>query len=160
VLRKVAKEDPSIKIEINEETGENLVSGMGELHLEIVEGRIREEKGVNVKTSNPIVVYRETVLKNSGPTEGKSPNKHNAFYLQVEPLEDTLSQAMERGEINDGRLKKDKKDENLLKTLLSLGVSHDEARQYRDIYLGNVLLDKTKGEVHIGEVIELVLRSI
>jgi len=157
VLRKVAKEDPSIKIEINEETGENLVSGMGELHLEIVEGRIREEKGVQVKTSNPIVVYRETVLKNSGPTEGKSPNRHNAFYLQIEPLEDAVSQAIEKGDINDARLKKDKKDENLLKTLLSLGVSHDEARQYREIYLGNVFLDKTKGEVHIGEVIELVL---
>src|SRR3989344_3018649 len=40
VLRKVSKEDPSIKIEINEETGENLISGMGELHLEIIEGRI------------------------------------------------------------------------------------------------------------------------
>ncbi|MBP7708075.1 elongation factor EF-2 [Candidatus Pacearchaeota archaeon] len=157
VLRKVAKEDPSIKIEINEETGENLMSGMGELHLEIIEGRIREEKGVVVKTSNPIVVYRETVLKNSGPTEGKSPNRHNAFYLQVEPLEENIAMAMEKGDINDCRLKKDKKDENLLKTLLSLGVSHDEARQYRDIYLGNVLLDKTKGEVHIGEVIELVL---
>jgi elongation factor 2 len=159
VLRKVAKEDPSIKIEINEETGENLMSGMGELHLEIVEGRIREEKGVVVKTSNPIVVYRETVLKSSGPTEGKSPNRHNAFYLQVEPLDDAIAQAIEKGEINDGRIKKDKKDENLLKTLLSLGVTHDEARQYRDIYLGNIFLDKTKGEVHIGEVIELILDS-
>ncbi|VVB80374.1 Elongation factor 2 [uncultured archaeon] len=159
VLRKVAKEDPSIHIEINEETGENLVSGMGELHLEIVEGRIREEKGVQVKTSNPIVVYRETVLKNSGPTEGKSPNRHNAFYMTVEPLDEALAQAIEKGEINDGRIKKDKKDENLLKTLLGLGISHDEARQYRDIFLGNVFLDKTKGEVHIGEVIELILDS-
>jgi elongation factor 2 len=132
---------------------------MGELHLEIVEGRIRDEKGVQVKTSNPIVVYRETVLKNSGPTEGKSPNRHNAFYLQVEPLDEAVAQAIEKGEINDGRIKKDKKDENLLKTLLSLGVSHDEARQYRDIYLGNIFLDKTKGEVHIGEVIELILDS-
>ena len=159
VLRKVAKEDPSIKIEINEETGENLMSGMGELHLEIVEGRIREEKGVIVKTSNPIVVYRETVLKNSGPTEGRSPNKHNAFYLQVEPLDDAVALAIEKGEINDGRIKKDKKDENLLKTLQSLGVSNEEARQYRNIFLGNVFLDRTKGEVHIGEVIELVLDS-
>ena len=44
ILRKVAKEDPSIKVEINEETGESLISGMGELHLEIVENRIKTEK--------------------------------------------------------------------------------------------------------------------
>ena len=62
VLRKVGKEDPSIKIEINEETGENLMSGMGELHLEIIENRIKTEKGVDVKTSAPIVVYRETEI--------------------------------------------------------------------------------------------------
>lgn len=157
VLRKVAKEDPSIHIEINEETGENLVSGMGELHLEIVEGRIINEKGVKVKTSNPIVVYRETVLKNSGETEGKSPNKHNAFYLTVEPLEESVADAIDRGELSEGRLKKDKKDENIIKGLLSLGISNDEAKQYRDIFMGSVFLDKTKGEVHIGEVIELIL---
>src|SRR3989344_3582175 len=54
ILRKVAKEDPSIKIEINEETGENLISGMGELHLEIIENRIKTEKKLEVKTSAPI----------------------------------------------------------------------------------------------------------
>jgi elongation factor 2 len=159
VLRKVAKEDPSIKIEINEETGENLMSGMGELHLEIVENRIKTEKGVEIKTSNPIVVYRETVLKNSGPTEGKSPNKHNAFYLQVEPLDETLAAAIDKGDVSEGRIKKDKKDDVLLKSLLAVGVTHDEARQFRDIFMGSVFLDKTKGEVHIGEVIELILDS-
>ncbi|MEK6819796.1 MAG: GTP-binding protein, partial [Nanoarchaeota archaeon] len=54
ILRKVAKEDPSIKVEINEETGESLLSGMGELHLEIIEGRIRNEKGLEVKMGQPI----------------------------------------------------------------------------------------------------------
>jgi len=159
VLRKVGKEDPSVKIEINEETGENLISGMGELHLEIIEGRIKEEKGVDVKTSNPIVVYRETVMKMSPPSEGRSPNRHNAFYLTVEPLEQSIVEAMEKGEISDGRIKKEKKDANLLKMLQELGVSNEEARQYRDIFLGNVFLDRTKGEVHIGEVIELILDS-
>jgi len=132
---------------------------MGELHLEIVENRIKTEKGVEIKTSNPIVVYRETVLKNSGPTEGKSPNRHNAFYMTVEPLEENVAMAIERGELSEGRIKKEKKDENLIKSLLALGISHDETRQYRDIFLGSVFLDKTKGEVHIGEVIELILDS-
>lgn len=155
VLRKVGKEDPSIKIEINEETGENLMSGMGELHLEIVENRIRTEKGVNVKTSAPIVVYRETVVKPSGEVEGKSPNKHNTFYLTVEPLDENVAQSIELGNISDGRVKK--KDDKLWDALKNCGVSNEEARQYRDVFQGSVFLDKTKGEVHIGEVIELIL---
>ena len=63
VLRKVAREDPSIVVEINDETGENLISGMGELHLEIIENRIITEKNVEVKTSPPIVVFRESITK-------------------------------------------------------------------------------------------------
>ena len=61
VLRAVAKSDPSIQIDSNLETGEHLMSGMGELHLEITEYRIRNEHGVEITTSPPIVVYRETV---------------------------------------------------------------------------------------------------
>src|SRR3989344_4432767 len=50
VLRMVGKEDPTVQIEINEETGEHLLHGMGELHLEVIENRIRTEKGVEVQT--------------------------------------------------------------------------------------------------------------
>ncbi len=155
VLRKVAKEDPSIKVEINEETGENLISGMGSLHLEIIENRIRTEKGVDVVTSAPIVVFRETVLKPSKVCAGRSPNKHNDFFIKVEPLEDEVYEAIKSGELKEGRIKK--KDETLFKKLRELGVDNEEIRQYRDIYKGNVFLDKTRGEVHIGEVIDLVL---
>ena len=154
VLRKVGKEDPSIHIEINEETGENLMSGMGELHLEIVENRIKTEKGVEVKTSPPIVVYRETVAKD-GAGEGKSPNKHNIFVLEVEPLEDNVWNAIKEGNISETRYKK--KDENLTNALRDLGVENDEIKQYRDVYKGNVFLDRVKGEVHMLEVIEMIL---
>ncbi|MEM2956399.1 MAG: elongation factor EF-2 [Candidatus Pacearchaeota archaeon] len=155
VLKKVAKEDPSIKIEINEETGENLMHGMGELHLEIIENRIKTEKNVDVKTSQPIVVYRETIMKKSPECVGKSPNKHNLFFLEVEPLEDSVYEAIKKGEIGEGRIKK--KDELLWKTLSTLGVSNEEARQYKEIYKGCVLIDKTKGIVQIGEVIGLIM---
>jgi elongation factor 2 len=155
VLKKVGKEDPSIKIEINEETGENLMSGMGELHLEIIENRIKTEKGVEVVTSPPIVVYRETVNSQSEVGEGKSPNKHNLFFIRVEPLEDSVYEAIKNADLPEGRLKK--KQEAIWKKLNELGVSNDEARQYRHIYKDCVFLDKTKGEVHILEVIELVL---
>ena len=158
VLKKVAKEDPSLHIEINEETGENLISGMGELHLEIIENRIKTEKGVEVKTSEPIVVYRETVSKKGQDGEGKSPNKHNLFWIRVEPLEDEVYKSIKSGEIPTGRTKK--KNEKLWNKLSNLGVSNEEARQYRDVYKDCVFLDKTKGEVYIGEVIEMVMDGI
>ena len=157
VLRQVGKEDPSLRIEINEETGESLMSGMGELHLEIIENRIKTEKGLEVEMGPPIIVYRESVSKPSDVAEGRSPNKHNSFFLTVEPLEDVIVQAIADGNLPKGRIKK--KDKALDETLVGLGISRDEAQQYRDIFNGNVFLDKTKGEVHIGEVIELILDS-
>ncbi|MEM3074843.1 MAG: elongation factor EF-2 [Candidatus Pacearchaeota archaeon] len=155
ILRQVGKEDPSLKIEINEQTGENLISGMGELHLEIIENRIKSEKGLDVKTSQPIIVYRETVLKESKDFEGRSPNKHNSFFIKVEPLEENIYEAIQKGELPEGRIKK--KNEAIAKTLSSLGWSGDQIRNVRDIYKGNIFMDETRGEVHMIEVIELVL---
>ncbi len=155
ILKQVGKEDPSVKIEINEQTGENLISGMGELHLEIIENRIKSEKGLDVKTSPPIVVYRETVNKESNPTEGRSPNKHNAFFIKVEPLEDNVYEAIKNGEIPEGRVKK--KAQDLANKFTKFGWDNDTVKDIRDIYQGNIFLDETRGEVHISEVIEMVL---
>jgi len=155
VLRKVAKEDPSIKIEIDEETGQNLMSGMGELHLEIIENRITTEKNVEVVTSSPIVVFRETVMKKSPEVEGKTPNKHNVFFMTIEPLEDAVYEACKKGEIRDRRMKKQELE--LWKQLTALGVDYNEAKQYKDIYKSCAFIDKTKGIVQIQEVMGLVL---
>ncbi len=156
ILKQIGKEDPSIKVEINEQTGESLISGMGELHLEIIENRIKSEKGLQVKTSAPIVVYRETVTKSSGnAVEGRSPNKHNSFYIKIEPLEDEIYTAIKSGEVPEGRVKK--KSQAVTDSLSKLGWSGDQIRDVRNIYKGNVFLDETRGEVHIGEVIEMIL---
>jgi elongation factor 2 len=155
ILRKVAKEDPSVKVTINEQTGENLLSGMGELHLEIIENRIKTEKGLEVKTSSPIVVYRETVTSSSTAVEGRSPNKHNSFFIRVEPLEKEIYEAIKSGELPEGRMKK--KNEAVTNVLSKKGWSGEAIRQVRDIYKGNMLLDETKGEVHLGEVIEMIM---
>jgi len=155
VLKQVSKEDPSIKIEINQETGENLMSGMGELHLEVIENRIKREKGLDVITGEPVVVYRETVQKPSPEVEGRTPNKHNIFFIKVEPLDNKLYEAIRSGELAETGIKK--KDKTLWEQLVKLGVDAKEARQFRDIYKGNVLVDATRGEVHIGEVIEMVV---
>ena len=115
----IAKEDPSIKIKIDEETGESLMSGMGELHLEIIENRIKTEKGLDVKTSPPIIVYRETVSKESSAVEGISPNKHNSFIIKVEPLEDDVFEAIKSGELSEKRIKK--KDQEIANKFMELG---------------------------------------
>ena len=155
VLRKVGKEDPSIKIEINEETGENLLSGMGELHLEIIEGRIKTEKGLEIKMGNPIIVYRESLVNDSGKIESRTPNGHNIFFLSMVPLEDSVYNAIEDGIVPEGRLKK--KSEEIWKSLSELGISNDEARAYREIYKGNVFEDQTRGLVLLSEVIESII---
>ncbi|HLC22469.1 MAG TPA: elongation factor EF-2 [Candidatus Nanoarchaeia archaeon] len=155
VLKQVGKEDPTVKIEINEETGENLISGMGELHLEVIENRIKSEKGLKVKTSPPIVVYRETVMKKSGEFEGKSPNKHNRLYFVVEPLDDNIVEAIKSGDISEGRIRK--KDTVTFDKLIELGVENKDAKSYVQIFNGNVLVDNTRGIVYIGEILGLVM---
>ena len=155
VLKQVSKEDPSIKIEINEETGENLMSGMGELHLEVIENRIIREKGLQVKTSEPIVVYRESLLKKSQEFEGKSPNKHNKFYMQVEPLENEVYNLIKSGEIPEVRIKK--KDDSVTENFIKSGYDTKNAKRVKEIFNSCVLYDNTKGIIHIGEVIEMVM---
>ncbi len=156
VLRQVAKEDPTIKIEINEETGENLMSGMGELHLEVIENRIKTNKGLDVVTSPPIVVYREAVTKDSTEDfEGKSPNKHNKLYFRVRPLPEGVREKIRAGEILQGRIKK--KDLELRDKFVDCGYDTKEADKVKDVYNGNVFIDKTRGIVYINEIMELVL---
>jgi len=155
VLKRVAKEDPSIKVEINEQTGESLISGMGELHLEIIENRIKTEKGLAVKTSPPIIVYRETVGKEGKVVEGRSPNKHNSFFIKVAPLENEVYEAIKNGDLPEGRLKK--KNQEIAEVLSKFGWDGDDIRNVKDIYKGNLFLDETRGEVHIQEVMEMVL---
>ncbi len=156
VLVQVSKEDPSIVIEINQETGEHLMHGMGELHLEVIENRIKKEKGMEVITSPPVVVYRETVTKPSAEAfEGKSPNKHNKLYFKIEPLEPELVAAIKEGKIPEGRIKK--KDNETWQVLQEMGMDTKTARSVKDIFKGNMLIDGTRGIVHIGEIIEMVM---
>jgi elongation factor 2 len=154
VLRQVGKEDPTVKVEINEETGEHLISGMGELHLEIIAYRINE-KGVEIETSEPIVVYRETIAGTAGPVEGKSPNKHNKFYIEIEPLEDEIFQAIQSGDIKEGRVK----GKDLNAKLMELGLEKDQARKVWDVYSRSLLINMTRGIQYLDEIKELLMEG-
>jgi len=155
VLRQVGKEDPTLQVAINEETGEHLIAGMGELHLEIVTGRIKRDKGVEIVTSEPIVVYRETAVQKAGPVEGKSPNRHNRFYLVFEPLPDEVVELIRNGEVSMNQTALERRD-----ILVKAGMGKDEAKSVKDIKGTNMLFDMTKGIQYLNETMELVIEGL
>ncbi|MEM0498769.1 MAG: elongation factor EF-2 [Methanothrix sp.] len=154
VLRQTAKEDPTLQITINEETGEHLMAGMGELHLEIVATRIQRDKGVEIKTSPPIVVYRESVTGKAGPVEGKSPNHHNRFYIEIEPLEPGVIEVLKEGKIN---MKMEEVERRRI--LIEAGMDKEEARNMVNFIGTNMFLNMTKGVQYLKETMELILEG-
>ncbi|RLF90685.1 elongation factor EF-2 [Thermococci archaeon] len=152
-LNKISIEDPNIQVKINQETGEYLVSGMGELHLEITEYKLKEA-GLKVRTSEPLVVYRETITGNAGPIEGKSPNKHNKFYIVVEPLEEEVQRAIEEKRVTSTQDRKER-----AKILRELGWPTDHAKGVMWIEGVNVLVDATKGVQYMRETKELIIEA-
>lgn len=153
-LRQLAKEDPTLHVKIDEETGQHLLSGMGELHLEVKLYRLKTEWKLDVDVSPPIVVYRESVTKKSPIVEGKSPNKHNRFYITVEPMPDEIYEAIKEGIIPEGRPKDPKA---VAKKLAELGMDYEMAKGIVDVYNGNMFFDNTKGIQYLNEVMDLLV---
>jgi elongation factor G len=91
-LMKLAKEDPSLKVFTDEESGQTIIAGMGELHLDIIQQRLFREYGVDTKAGKPQVAYRETItqeveheVKYAKQSGGKGQFGH--VFLRVMPLE-------------------------------------------------------------------------
>ncbi len=155
VLKALEQEDPTLKVSINEETGQCLISGLGELHLEIIEHKIERDRGIEIVTSPPIVVYRESVSKKSEVGFGKSPNKHNHFFFTIEPLPKNIYEAIVNGDLEEGDIRK--KDKETPEKLMKLGMEREDAKRVRSIYKRNMFIDDTRGIVQINEVIGLVI---
>ena len=91
-LEALSEEDPTFKVALNEETGQTLISGMGELHLDIIVDRLRREFNVEVKVGAPQVAYKETIRK-PARAEGKfvrqsgGKGQYGDVVLEIEPLE-------------------------------------------------------------------------
>jgi elongation factor 2 len=154
VLRQVAKEDPTLKITLDEETGEHLMAGMGELHLEVIAHRIERDKGVEITTTPPLVVYRETIVGTAGPVEGKSPNRHNRFYVIVEPLEPEVRELIRNDEISMRMPEVERREK-----LMAAGLNKDEAKKIVNIFESNAYFDMTKGIQYLNETMELILEG-
>jgi elongation factor 2 len=155
-LKKTSREDPTLRVKINEDTGEYLVSGLGELHINAkVENKLKDE-GIDVEISPPIVIYQESVKEiTPQPVEGKSPNKHNRFYVITEPLEQTVYDAMVAGDVSSDYDVK-KKDQELVEKLVEIGMSREEAKNIKLIHNKSILIDATHGVNAILEIMEMV----
>ena len=99
-LRKLSKSDPLV-VCTTEESGEHVIAGCGELHVEICLKDLEEEYAkCPIKKGDPVVSYKETVIEESSQScLSKSPNKHNRIYCQAAPLGDELSLAVEDDKI-------------------------------------------------------------
>ncbi|MFH0928750.1 MAG: elongation factor EF-2 [Candidatus Aenigmatarchaeota archaeon] len=154
ILKTLSREDPTLKVKVNQETGETLVSGLGELHLDAkVERKIRE-RGIDIIVSPPIVVYRESIFSESPIIEGKSPNKHNKFYISVEPVPDEIRKAMTEGKIRDGEIKG--KSLEFRQMLVDLGMTKEDSKSVVLIHNHCMFLDNTKGIQYLNESMENV----
>ena len=92
-LGRLAAEDPSFRLRTDEESGQTIISGMGELHLEIIVDRMKREFGVEANVGKPQVAYRETIRKTATDVEGKfvrqsgGKGQYGHVVLTVEPQE-------------------------------------------------------------------------
>jgi elongation factor G len=99
-LGKLAQEDPSFRVKTDEESGQTIISGMGELHLDILVDRMRREFTVEANIGKPQVAYRETI-RNSCEIEGKfvrqsgGRGQYGHVWLKFEPAEDSGAEGLE-----------------------------------------------------------------
>lgn len=152
-LRELSKEDPTFKAEINQETGEHIIRGLGELHLEIIETKLRDDYKVPIITSEPIVVYRETIEGKAEEVLGKAPNRHSKFYVTTERIEQGVLDLLESGTIKEGK----PKGKQYLEDLVKAGMPREQARNVVDVHGSNIFIDATHGVQYMNEVMELLI---
>jgi len=152
VMHKLTTEDPNLRFIINKESGEYLLSGMGELHLEITAYRM-QEANLKVKISKPIVNYRETISHNyNGPAiMGKSPNKHNKVWITIEKLQEDIIEAIKSGKLSEMQSKDDR-----VKLLKTFGWETDDAKSVVAIEGYNLLVTRIKGRQYVDEIMDHV----
>merc|ERR1712048_196552 len=158
-LKKLAKSDPLVLTSIAD-SGEHIIAGCGELHVEICLKDLREEYAqCEFTVGDPVVSYRETVTDESNQTcLSKSPNKHNRIYLQARPMCEDLTKGIEDGKLGPKADPKERSkalrenpdfemDENAARKIWAWGPETDGP---------NLVVDTTQGVQYINEIKEHV----
>jgi len=152
-LKRLAKSDPCVQC-YSEESGEHIVAGAGELHLEICLKDLAEDHaGIEIKTSDPVVSFRETVTAESDRVcLSKSPNKHNRLFVKAEPMADALQLDIENGKVGP------KDDPKIRTKVLSEEHGWDPTDAKKIWCFGpettgpNLMVDMTKGVQYLNEI--------
>merc|ERR1711923_279309 len=157
-LKRLAKSDPMVQCMI-EESGEHIIAGAGELHLEICLKDLEEDHAqIPLKQSDPVVSYRETVTEESQiMCLSKSPNKHNRLFMKAVPMPDGLPEDIDNGEVTA------KQDFKIRGRYLADKYEYDitEARKIwcfgPDTTGPNIVIDATKGVQYLNEIKDSVI---
>lgn len=157
-LKRLAKSDPMVQCSI-EESGEHIVAGAGELHLEICLKDLEEDHAcIPLKKSDPVVSYRETVSEESDRTcLSKSPNKHNRLFLKATSFPDGLAEDIDSNEVTP-------RQEPKARARYLAEKYEYEANESRKIWCfgpegtgPNLLIDVTKGVQYLNEIKDSVV---
>lgn len=152
-LKKLAKSDPLVVVTTSE-SGQQVIAGCGELHVEICLHDLTEQFcSVEIKKSPPIVTYKETVTEESSQiVMAKSANKHNRLYCTCQPLGEDLSEAIENGKVTPrdevkarGKILSDEYGWEKEHTLKIWGFGPEQTG-------ANVIVDITKGIQYMNEI--------
>lgn len=154
-LRKRSKEDNTIEVDIDEETGETTVSGLGELHIEAKVERHLEEEGIDIDVSEPIVVFREGITEESDHVEGKSPNRHNKLEMSVKPIPEEARKFLKE-DYDEFKAQADEERE-VVDKLIELGMTSDEAENIMEVYEENVFINASRGIKNLREIEEYLV---
>lgn len=160
-LKRLAKSDPLVQI-TQEESGENIIAGAGELHLEICLKDLEEDfmNGAKIRVSEPVVSYRETVVDESSQMcLSKSPNKHNRLFCKAFSMSEEL-----QGEIEAGTISSQPKDGKEQARVLAekYGFDANEVQPKKLWGFGpdgngpNFLIDATSAVQYLNEIKESV----
>ncbi|GJM93181.1 hypothetical protein PR202_ga09716 [Eleusine coracana subsp. coracana] len=158
-LKRLAKSDPMVLCTM-EESGEHIIAGAGELHLEICLKDLQEDfmGGAEIIVSPPVVSFRETVLEKSCRTVmSKSPNKHNRLYMEARPLEEGLPEAIDEGRIGP------RDDPKVRSKILSEEFGWDKDLAKKIWCFGpettgpNMVVDMCKGVQYLNEIKDSVV---
>jgi elongation factor 2 len=157
-LKRLAKSDPMVQCTI-EESGEHIIAGAGELHLEICLKDLEEDHAcIPLKKSDPVVSYRETVLEASTQTcLAKSPNKHNRLFMTCVNMPDGLAEDIEDGKVSPRQEMKER--------ARYLADTYDyDVGEARKIWCfgpdgtgANIVMDCTKGVQYLNEIKDSVV---
>merc|ERR1712147_582103 len=159
-LKRLSKSDPMVQI-FSEQSGEHIIAGAGELHLEICLKDLEEDHAcVPIVKSDPVVSYRETVTEHSSVMcLSKSPNKHNRLYMKAQPFPEGLSDEIEDKKITPrdepkarGRYLSEKYewDINDARKIWAFGPDQDGANMVIDVTKGVQFLNEIKDSVKSG----------